>query len=356
MGGSRKAHADLSSPSPAQLYRMIIDKLPLGVARIDPHGDIVEFNQAAEKITGYASGEVLGRPHVEILHGTGDSAVCPLAAGNGSAARETPVRNKNGSMKIVALASSPLFESDMKYIGGVEYFQDVTDARRCQKERNNFLAMLAHDMRTPVVVMGGFLARLEAGKSGPVTEAQRRDLRLLIDEAARLERLVEAFLEGAKVEAEPFRPVRAPYDVLDAVTRQLRLAREEARKKQITITCSCDSALPAVVYADATLIDRVLANLLDNALKYTGAGGSILVNLSDRGNKLLVKISDTGAGIPEDELPSVFDAFHRGRWDVQGTGLGLAIVKKIIDAHGENIAVESTPGQGSRFSFTLAKR
>ncbi|MCL4536018.1 MAG: HAMP domain-containing histidine kinase, partial [Nitrospirae bacterium] len=107
--------------------------------------------------------------------------------------------------------------------------------------------------------------------------------------------------------------------------------------------------------ADAMLIGRVITNLLDNAIKYTNPGGAVTISLIDGDGDVIVRLKDTGIGISEDHLPYIFDAFYRGKRDLKGSGLGLSIAKTIVEAHGGRIWVESIPGKGSTFSFTLPK-
>jgi two-component system sensor histidine kinase VicK len=111
-----------------------------------------------------------------------------------------------------------------------------------------------------------------------------------------------------------------------------------------------------MINADADKISRVLRDLLDNAIKYTGEGGTIAAKLADRGNEILVSFVDTGIGIPQDQIRYIFDAFYRVSRDSKGSGLGLAIAKTIIEGHGGRIWAENAPAKGSVFSFTLPKR
>jgi signal transduction histidine kinase len=137
--------------------------------------------------------------------------------------------------------------------------------------------------------------------------------------------------------------------------RNIEAAKIEADKKGITILFNVSGGISPSILADPAMIDRVIANLLDNAIAYTDAGGSISVTLSESEGAIVVSIADTGRGIPEDKLPYIFDAFYRISRDTKGSGLGLFIVKTIIEAHGGRIWMESMTGKGSTFSFTLPK-
>jgi two-component system sensor histidine kinase VicK len=129
----------------------------------------------------------------------------------------------------------------------------------------------------------------------------------------------------------------------------------EADKKDIHIALDCAEGADVSVNADAALLDRVVTNLIDNAVRYTNAGGSVTVRLRERDGDALVEVADTGIGIAEEHLPFIFDAFYRVSRDTKGSGLGLAIAKTIVEAHGGKIWVESITGKGSNFCFTIPK-
>lgn len=227
---------------------------------------------------------------------------------------------------------------------------------RNEEERKNILSMLAHDMKNPVIVTKGFLSRMLSGKAGPVTERQLDYMTVMNDELGRLEGLIMNFLEFSRFETKEYRPVPVPFDIAFAVKRRIDAAKGEADKKGITLLCEISGDMTTVVNADAVQVERVIANLLDNAIKYTGMGGKVSIMLSNRERESLVQITDTGVGIPEECISRIFDAFYRINRDSKGSGLGLSIARKIVEANGGKIWVESERGKGSTFSFTLPRR
>ncbi|MCL4490862.1 MAG: HAMP domain-containing histidine kinase [Nitrospirae bacterium] len=229
-------------------------------------------------------------------------------------------------------------------------------SRKLERERMYMLSMFAHDMKNPVVTAGGFLLRLLSGKAGPLTGKQLDYLALISNELAVLERFITDFLEFSRFESKEYKPVPLPFDTATAIKRHVEAAKMEADRKDIKLFFESPGDTAAVVNADAVQIDRVITNLLDNAIKYTGQGGAVTVRLLNRERDVLVQITDTGIGIPEDHIPNIFDAFYRVTRDSKGSGLGLAIVKIIVEANGGRIWVESIHGKGSTFSFTLPKR
>jgi len=222
-------------------------------------------------------------------------------------------------------------------------------------EWKNVLYMLAHDMKNPVTTAGGFLSRLFSGKYGSLTERQLDYLELIRDNLGKLDRLVKHLLDFLRFESKEYKLVLNPLNILTILSKNIEILKTEADKKNIKINFDEPENIDSVINADAVLMNRVITNLLENAVKYTNQGGTISVKFSDIDNDVLVQITDTGIGISENHLPYIFDAFYRVGEDLGGSGLGLFIVKSIIESHGGRIWAESIPGNGSSFSFTLPK-
>jgi signal transduction histidine kinase len=216
--------------------------------------------------------------------------------------------------------------------------------------------MFAHDMKNPVTTAGGFLSRLLSGKAGALTEKQKSYLETIREELYKVSDLIADFLEFSRVEAKTYIPVPRPFNIKKDISGAIETVKIEADKKGISILFEVSGPIPPSILADPAMIDRVIANLLDNAITYTDRGGTVTVRLSEAESEILVSVSDTGRGIPEDKLPYIFDAFYRISRDTKGSGLGLFIVKTIVEAHGGRIWAESTPGKGSTFRFTLPKQ
>ena len=229
------------------------------------------------------------------------------------------------------------------------------ESRRLERERKDMLSMFAHDMKNPLIVAGGFLSRLISGKAGPFTEKQMEYLKLMKDELGRLERYIKDFLELSRLESSEYKPVPAPFNMSAALKMRIEMERIEAEKKDINIEFRIPEDTAIMVNADAIQIDRVIANLLNNAIKYTGSGGTINVNLIERDKDVLVQVVDTGIGIMEKHIPHIFDTFYRASRDAGGSGLGLSIARSIVEANGGKIWAESIHGKGSTFSFTLPR-
>jgi len=343
-----------------QLYENIKNSLPIGFTLVDAEGVFIDFNPQAEVITGYLKSEVIGQSHLEILHGTTNREACPLFQyafhkKRQAVAVETNIKQKSGELITIVASISPLFDEDQNFIGGIELFRDITASKKLERERKNMLPMFAHDMKHPVITAGGFLSRLLSGKAGPLTEQQMNNLHIVKEELTKVEELIGDFLEFSRFEATEYRPLKSAFNIEDAINRQIEEAGIEAAKKNIHISFEYPNTLVPVISADGKMIERVFANLLDNAVKYSPHDKKILVKLNDWNLEAQVQVIDEGVGISEEHLPYIFDAFYRVSRDSEGSGLGLSIAKEIIEAHGGKIWVKSTPGRGSTFSFTLPK-
>jgi two-component system, cell cycle sensor histidine kinase PleC len=234
--------------------------------------------------------------------------------------------------------------------------EDITRFKRLERERKNFLSMFAHDMKNAVLISQGFLSRLISGKAGVLAKKQQTYLETIQDELKRLSLLVGDFLEFARLEAKEYKPLLVPCHIPAEIQKTIEALALESQKKRITVAMEPQGIMIPMINTDVVKISRVLRNLLDNAIKYTGEGGAISIKAVDRGNEILVSFVDTGLGIPEEHIPHIFDAFYRASRDSKGSGLGLAIAKTIIEGHGGRIWAENGPVKGSVFSFTLPKQ
>ncbi len=343
-----------------RIFALITKNLPVGFSIVDNRGIIIEFNRAAEEITGFSRQEVVGKYHFTLLHGRAGAQACPLLQTTlkrheKSIATESIIQKKNGEFITVSVTTFPLLDDSGNFLGGVELFRDITEFKKLAKERKNILSMFAHDMKTPVMTSGGLLSRILAGKTGTLTEKQHDYLAIVHDNLNKLEKLITNFLEFSRLETKEYIPAMESYNIQIAIQKVLDTAWLEAEKKGIKLNYVSPVDSPVIIKADTMMLDRVLTNLLMNAIKYTEPQGSVKVTFEDREKDVLVEISDNGPGIPAIHLPHIFDAFFRVKRDRSGSGLGLSISKIIIEAHQGRIWAESTEGKGSTFSFTLPK-
>jgi len=343
-----------------EIYDSIIENLPVGFSMVDRTGKIIEFNRAAEQITGYGKSEVVGRSHLEILHDPQDAAGCPLfkrvlKKRKKTISAETVIKTKKGNHITTAVTSFPIYNEAGEFSGGVELFRNISEQKRRERERRNFLSMFVHDMKNAVIPVQGFIKRMIEGKAGPLTEKQNEYLDLMREEMNTFEKFVRDFLEFSKFEAKKYKPVFKDVHIDEALKKNMKAVTVQAEKKNILIHLDTSGTVP-VIPADASMINRVLMNLLNNAVKYTKPGGKINVLCTVKDNTVLVRVKNPGSTFPEKDIPFVFDAFYRPGKDKDGSGLGLAISKNIIEMHNGNIWVNVKPDVETVFSFTLPVR
>lgn len=337
-------------------YETIIKNLPLGFTTVDENGITIEFNEAAELITGFSKEEVIGMPHNIIFHPKPTEEACPLLRHallqkQPATAKEKLFVKKTGEMITLLVSVAPLYDSDGNFIGGVEIFRDITEIKRLERERQHILAMFAHDMKNSITTSMGFASRILAGKS----ENQNECLQIILSELKNVETLITDFIEFSKIETKEYKPEIHEIDLCSLLRKQIENASLKSKEKNISIEFKNESGQSYIIKTDEKMIKRTLSNLLDNAIKYNKPCGQIIIRISDLGKDVLIAIEDTGIGIPEDKQVYIFDAFYRISRDNKGSGLGLSIAKKIVEALGGRIWVKSVYGKGSTFSFTIPK-
>ncbi len=338
----------------------VLDTVGALILVVDREGRITLFNRECEKTTGYSAADVIGRSIGDVLLAGEDAGPVreefgKLLAGRFPASLEYHWLTRGGDRRLIAWANTALTDDGaVKYV--ISTGIDVTEQRRLEKERQNLLGMFAHDMKNPVVASAGYLTRLIEGKAGCLDEKQVSNLGIIRDELAVVERLVRDFLEYSRIEAGEYRPAWRPVDIRTSLSGIVAGKRAEALKKGITIEFKAEERVPQRISADGKMLERVVTNLLDNALKYSRGGGIVTVQLTDRDSHIGVAVSDQGIGIPAEHVPHIFEPFYRAENDEGGTGLGLCIVKRIVEAHGGTVRVHSTEGDGSTFYFTIPKK
>jgi signal transduction histidine kinase/class 3 adenylate cyclase len=229
------------------------------------------------------------------------------------------------------------------------------ELRRLDQLKDEFLANTSHELRTPLNGIIGLAESLADGASGPLPASARRHLELIVASGRRLAGLVNDILDFAKMRHEkPVLQVR-PVDLRAMTELTLALARPLAGKRPVVLVNEVPAYVPTVL-ADEARLQQILMNLLGNAVKFT-ASGRVVVSAEARGDRVAVSVTDTGIGIDPGVHEKIFESFHQGDGSTAreygGTGLGLAITRQLVEAHGGKIGVESTPGAGSRFTFTL---
>ena len=234
--------------------------------------------------------------------------------------------------------------------------EQLGELKRADLLRRELVTNVSHDLRTPLASLRGYLETLLLKKGELSAEEQERYLEVALRHSESLGSLVSELFELARLEAREIRPRPEPFAAGDLVQDVVQKLQLEADRRRLRLRAEAPAGLPFVT-ADIGLIERALENLIDNALKYTAAGGEVIVAARQAGAEVTLEVADTGRGIAAEELPHVFDRFYRsktgGPGRAAGAGLGLAITRQILDLHGSEIRVDSELGRGSTFSFDL---
>jgi len=231
---------------------------------------------------------------------------------------------------------------------------DVTEARSLERMRREFVANASHELRTPVAAIRGAVETLA---SPSLDRAQRERFEaMLASQVDRLSRLVAELLDLSRVEAPGYRFAATRFPLAEPLGAALSTVRARAEARGVALEHALPPDLPALD-ADATAVEQVLTNLLDNAVKYTPEGGRVRVRAATERGMVRVEVEDTGPGIAAEHLPRLFERFYRvdpaRSRALGGTGLGLAIVKHLVQAHGGEVGVSSIPGRGATFRVTF---
>jgi len=239
--------------------------------------------------------------------------------------------------------------------GAVVVLHDITDLRKLERVRRDFVANVSHEFKTPLTAIQGFAETLLAGAMDD-PQHRVRFLQIILEHSRRLARLTDDLLELSKMDADRLALEVDRLSASQLVQSCVETTQRVANEKHLRVSINLPQSLPDVA-ADRRRVAEVLQNLLDNAIQYTPSGGEIVVSASAGGQEVTFTVSDTGIGIPQVDRPRIFGRFYRvdvaRSREVGGTGLGLSIAKHLVEAHGGRIWVESEVGRGSQFHFTV---
>ncbi|GAT71094.1 PAS domain-containing two-component system sensor histidine kinase/response regulator [Planomonospora sphaerica] len=378
----RRAREALEA-SRARTEQMIETSIEAFIA-MDSAGRIIGWNAAAEHMFGIPCGEALGRiladtiipPRYRTAHRDGLNRF--LTTGRPKVLNrrfEITAQRPDGTEFPIELAIWPIRDQDQWLFNA--FLHDITDRRRAEEAlraayeqeqatvtrlkeldqaKNDFIATVSHELRTPLTAISGYLEMLLEGDAGPVPASQQRMLNAMAGGAARLHHLVEELLTANTIDTGKLLITPEPVHVRAVIDRALQSTAELAQRHRHTIDVHLDDDV-GHLHADRAHLADALRALLSNAIKASPPGATVTVHASTAGRTTSISVTDTGVGIPAEELPLVFDRFYRTRLAteqaVQGIGLGLTIARSIAEAHGGTITATSTLGEGSTFTLTL---
>ncbi|WNJ17527.1 HAMP domain-containing sensor histidine kinase [Pontibacter sp. G13] len=232
--------------------------------------------------------------------------------------------------------------------------ENIEALKSVESLRRELIANVSHDLRTPLAIMQGYVETLQMKRDSITAQDRDKYLDIVQNSTEKLSKLVQQLFEYSKLEARQIEPHKEPFPISDLAHDVHESYQQLAQAKEIDIQLEIEEGLPWV-FADVSLVERVIQNLMDNALKFTPAHGTVVIQLTSDTQRVHVAIKDTGPGIPEADQAHIFERFKRAEPKVQqgGAGLGLAIAKKIMEIHDSTIQVVSMPDHGTTFEFQL---
>lgn len=234
---------------------------------------------------------------------------------------------------------------------------NIDELKSVENLRRELIANVSHDLRTPLAIMQGYVETLLIKEEKLDAESRKKYLNIILNSSEKLSELIAQLFEYAKLEARQMELKKEPFQMTDLVQDAFAKYQVLAEEKELTVQVEHEENLP-IVFADVSLVERVVQNLMDNALKFTPKGGTITISLEELKNGVQIKVADTGPGIPAEEQAFIFDRYRKTNKATThvsngGAGLGLAIVKKILELHNATIRVQSKVNEGTAFTFAL---
>jgi len=326
-----------------------------GVMVVDTEGTILLMNQALKDFLRI-TGDPLGKKPLEVIRNIEIQEMVDntLNYKHGLVSGEISILLPEE--KVLLVHATPI-KKDADIQGAVLVFHDVTNLRRLEKIRQDFVANVSHELRTPISSIKGYAETLLEGALKDKENA-KDFLKIILSDSNRLASLLDDLLNLSKIESGKLVMETKSYKLLPLAEKVVSSLKGQIENKSIAITINIPKDLPDI-FVDETRIKQVLLNLIDNAIKYNRPNGEISITAFEINNFIKVDITDTGIGISDKDLPRLFERFYRvdkaRSRELGGTGLGLSIVKHIIQAHNGEVSVQSVEGQSSTFSFTIPK-
>ena len=327
-----------------------------GIVIVNEDGIIEQVNPACENLIGLVNSKIVNSSIDDFLFSgkTFISKELHKLDESELLLRDFHVKNHPGSLVIPVEISFARINPDDEYKRFVGVIRDVTEQKKSDKLRDDFIATLTHDLRTPLLAAIQTLKFFLDGALGELDEKQKLLLSTMQKSNEDLLGLVNALLEVYKYDAEKLTLAKTNFNIYNLTEQVYSELKPLADKKNIEFVIEC-SDQSMTINADRSEIRRVICNLCGNAINYTQESGKVVITIKNEGRDLIFSVSDNGSGIPQEDIPNLFQRFSQGTSKKRstGTGLGLYLSRQIIESHGGKIWLESTLNKGSEFSFLL---
>jgi PAS domain S-box-containing protein len=358
-------------------FRLLVHSVKdYAIFMLDPDGYVNSWNEGAERIKGYTEQEIVGR-HFSIFYPPGNEALpgrlLEAAIRDGRVENEGWRVRKDGTRFWADVVITALWGRAGDLVGFTKVTRDLTQRREAEQRsveaarraaeaeaanlaKSQFLAAMSHELRTPLNAIGGYVELLEMGIVGPVTAEQQDYLAKIQRNQRHLLGIINDLLNFTRIEAGQIAYDQARVPLREAIDAIVSMLEQQAAEKGIALTLArCPDELAAI--ADRAKTEQIILNLCSNALKFTAPGGRVELACERRGTMVAVLVSDTGVGIPPEQVEHIFEPFVQLGRDLksrhEGTGLGLAISRDLARGMGGDLTVQSEVGRGSTFSLTL---
>ncbi|WP_224983989.1 hybrid sensor histidine kinase/response regulator [Geomonas agri] len=349
---------------------------------VDLEGTIITASRQAESVLS-GDGDIKGKVVEEVLKAEVPGGELPTRTvlRTGEPCLDVAYQLQVGGQQVPVLSSAaPLKNGAGELVGSVEIIRDISKLKELEQEKEDFVSMLSHDLKSPITAVVGSIDLVREAKLGPITPDQREYLNAAIESCEEMVEMIDTLLGIHKFEAGKMKLSFRDEDPGSLVNRTVTKFQTLAQRGDIKLFTTLPSGLPPVS-VDRSSFNRIMGNLLSNAVKFTPEGGEIEVSadlvhdpttvtgqvpeqnyapqeLPTEGDFVRIRVRDSGVGIPQESLGSIFDRFvqarNRRQGKTRGTGLGLAFCRKAVDAHGGYIWAESAPGAGSVFTILLS--
>ena len=338
----------------------IIENNPNGIMLLDPGLRVEIVNRALSRLLGVSEEAAAGKHCAQVLkleNRTGEH----LCLSESTPPPPTRVMYGEGDIVraghktvTVGVSYSPLFGGDGRLVNIIITFVDITRYREAENLKSTFISVISHELKTPVSLIKGYAGTLARTDVTPDPDFVRESAEIIVEEADRLTELIDNLLDASRIQTGALSMDLQPVDIAVVAQKTVERFRTQTDRHQLVLDFPDD--LPLAL-ADERRLRQVFDNLISNAIKYSPQGGEITIGARQREDKLVAFVQDEGVGISEEELDAIFESFYRVdsslRRSTQGAGLGLFLVKAIVQAMGGDIWVQSQPGRGSAFYFTL---
>jgi PAS domain S-box-containing protein len=386
---TERRHAQEALRQSEERFRLLVEGVrDYAIFMLDPTGQIVSWNSGAQLIKGYTAAEIIGR-HFSIFYPPEDvrdgklERELHIATTTGRYEEEGWRLRKDGSRFWANVLITALFDQQGELRGFAKVTRDMSERKRAEEQReqlherelqllherevraqmeaavrmrDTFLTILAHELRTPLTSLLGNAQLLlrRAQREGMLSTRDQRSVQVIVDQAARLNEMVSLQLDITRLHTGQLHIQRVPMD-LAALAEQI-VEEFQATLTRHTILYAGPDA-PMLVAGDRLRLIQVLQNLMQNAIKYSPAGGTVRIQVEQHAGAVRIAVSDEGVGIPSADLPLLFQRFYRAsnvdEREISGLGVGLYIVKELVELHGGSVDVVSEEGRGSTFRITL---